>query len=111
MSDLRLTKALADVADERQRQIAREGWTEEHDDAHRRGELSFAAACYAANAATDLRTPPRSEAIRLKCSAIPPYHMWPWDISWWKPRSPREDLVRAAALILAEIERIDRIAE
>lgn len=33
---------------------------------------------------------------------------WPWGSSWWKPKDPRRDLVRAGALILAEIERIDR---
>ncbi|ECW2960719.1 hypothetical protein F3X75_02065 [Salmonella enterica subsp. enterica] len=27
---------------------------------------------------------------------------------WWKPSSPRRDLVKAGALILAEIERGDR---
>jgi len=29
---------------------------------------------------------------------------------WWKPKGPRRDLIRAAALIVAEIERIDRRA-
>ncbi|AKQ30008.1 TPA: hypothetical protein JI225_05075 [Acinetobacter baumannii] len=28
--------------------------------------------------------------------------------SYWKPKSPRQDLVRAAALLIAEIERLDR---
>lgn len=27
---------------------------------------------------------------------------------WWKPTNRRRDLVKAAALILAEIERLDR---
>lgn len=36
--------------------------------------------------------------------------VWPWDESWWKPTTPRRDLVKAAALILAEIERLDRMA-
>ena len=40
--------------------------------------------------------------------AIPYY--WPWDPAWWKPIDPRCDLVKAGALILAEIERIDRAA-
>ena len=34
--------------------------------------------------------------------------LWPWAASWWKPKNRRRDLVRAAALIVAEIERIDR---
>ena len=32
-----------------------------------------------------------------------------WGLDWLKPKSPRRDLVRAAALIVAEIERLDRI--
>lgn len=40
-----------------------------------------------------------------------PTTVWPWDWAWWKPKNPRRDLVRAAALIIAEIERLDRAAE
>jgi hypothetical protein len=29
---------------------------------------------------------------------------------WWKPTNRRRDLVKAGALILAEIERLDRAA-
>jgi hypothetical protein len=36
--------------------------------------------------------------------------MWPWARQWWKPTGARRDLVKAAALLLAEIERIDRAA-
>ena len=34
--------------------------------------------------------------------------VWPWDRQWWKPKSRRRNLVRAAALLIAAIERIDR---
>lgn len=33
---------------------------------------------------------------------------WPFETSWWKPKNTRSDLIRAAALIVAEIERFDR---
>ncbi|BCR41623.1 hypothetical protein KHAB170019_24460 [Acinetobacter baumannii] len=33
---------------------------------------------------------------------------WPFADTFWKPKSPRQDLVRAAALLIAEIERLDR---
>jgi hypothetical protein len=33
---------------------------------------------------------------------------WPWSQDWWKPTNPRRDLVKAGALIAAEIERLDR---
>jgi hypothetical protein len=36
--------------------------------------------------------------------------LWPWATAWWKPRDRRRNLVRAAALVLADIERIDRAA-
>ena len=34
---------------------------------------------------------------------------WPWDGNRWKPSTPRNDLIKAAALLIAEIERLDRI--
>lgn len=83
-----------DVLAERRRQIESEGWTPEHDDEHSLGEMAGAAACYANNAGLGRVLPPRS---------------WPWDASWWKPKDRRRDLVRAAALLLAEIERLDRL--
>ncbi|MFP3428780.1 hypothetical protein SB781_03420 [Paraburkholderia sp. SIMBA_061] len=89
-----LGDAARDVIIERQRQMSVEGWTPEHDDEHEIGELARAAACYAANAT----------GFRLQSRV----NIWPWDKAWWKPTTPRRDLVKAAALILAEIERIDR---
>ncbi|HHG5326055.1 TPA: hypothetical protein ACPWPG_001447 [Pseudomonas aeruginosa] len=35
---------------------------------------------------------------------------WPWDEQWWKPSTARRDMVKACALALAEIERLDRAA-
>jgi hypothetical protein len=105
-----LTKAAQDVLAERARQINVEGWTQEHDDEHGNGELAFAAACYAHQASArawvlrDL-----SDGAERYTSDEPP-NEWPdsWDASWWRPKNPRRDLVRAAALLLAEIERLDR---
>lgn len=91
--------AIAAITAERCRQIEVEGWAPEHDDAHGGGEMAAAAAAYAFSAATAGRY-----------YAADPLGFWPWDPSSWKPKSPREDLVRAGALIIAEIERIDRAA-
>ena len=93
--------AVADVLLERKRQIEVEGWTLDHDDQHPAGSLARAALCYAFAAS---RT---HYSIRF----VPP-RFWPesWHFRWWKPKNPRRDLVRAAALIIAEIERIDRHA-
>ncbi len=88
--------AILDVASERQRQMSIEGWTSEHDDAYQNSELADAAACYAINA--------HNQGFST------PAH-WPWDPEWWKQSGARRDLVKAGALILAEIERIDRAAK
>lgn len=88
--------ALSEVATERLRQVLVEGFTASHDDEHVNGELADAAACYALNAALPVPKLP------------PPY--WPWARSWWKPATRRDDLVKAAALLVAEIERLDRLS-
>lgn len=88
------TSAASDVLAERQRQITQEGWTSERDDQYIHGDLPSAAAAYAMYAAGD--TEPN--ILRL----------WPWESKWWKPTNPRRSLVKAAALLLAEIERLDR---
>ena len=35
---------------------------------------------------------------------------WPWDAAWWKPATRQRNLVKATALIVAEIERNKRAA-
>jgi len=103
--------ALDDIAAERRRQIEVEGWTPEHDDRHERGEMLRAAICYATNAivrATLLAEgKPASFVDKASRSAGVPAS-WPWDHGWWKPTDARRNLVKAGALILAEIERLDR---
>ena len=90
--------AWVDVLTERQRQQDAEGWTPEHDDAYQAGDLATAASCYAFHAGNHSRQAPRH---------LPP-PAWPWAKTWWKPTDPRRALVKAGALILAEIERLDR---
>ncbi|WP_185185474.1 ead/Ea22-like family protein [Klebsiella variicola] len=90
-----VTAAAAAVLAERKRQVAAEGWTSGHDDEYEHGELADAAGCYALS----------SELF--DCAGEPP-RPWPWPDEWWKPTNRRRDLVKAGALILAEIERLDR---
>lgn len=99
----RQMNGIESIAAERKRQIEAEGWTAEHDDAHDSGEMAIAAAIYAAPGARDGL--PAGERPRSK---ILPF--WPWSSDWYKPKSRREDLVRAGALIAAEIDRLDRAA-
>jgi hypothetical protein len=86
---------VAAVAAERERQVTQEGHTDEHDDAHDGGELAHAAAALAV-ACIDKGTG---------------WGFWPWDDASWKPRDRRSNLVRAGALIAAEIDRLDRAAQ
>jgi hypothetical protein len=110
-----MERVIADIAAERRRQVEAEGWTPEHDDQHGDGSMAVAAACYAmfasvSDAARAATTLPAS--LTAKGADIPGWSawlsIWPWDRSWWKPKDRRRDLVRAAALIVAEIERLDR---
>ena len=80
------------IAAERQRQIDVEGWTPEHDAEHDRGELADAAHRY----------------LSTYCE-VPSDADWPWEPGAWKPSSnPVQNLVRAGALIAAEIDRLQR---
>ena len=109
------------IAAERARQIAQEGWTAEHDDDHCDSEMAVAAACYAlpkqrrrekiayiemdaARGCSDPAIPYRVKK-RIPCG-------WPWDAEWWRPvpKDRIRELVKAGALIAAEIDRLKRAA-
>lgn len=86
--------AVGDVVVERARQVYRKGWTYKHDDdEHINNELALAAAS-------------------LACQSYLPGHaeqLWPWD--GIKDKGHRQNCVRAAALLIAEIERLDRASQ
>lgn len=101
-----LTEAARDVLAERQRQINVEGWEPERDDTYQYGELASAAASYAQCAGLQGEGATTENAFKT-----PFVENWPWSEDWWKPSTePRRNLVKAGALILAEIERLDRAA-
>ena len=90
------------IDEERKRQIEVEGWTKEHDAEHTNEALALAAACYA------IPSVQRSYTYDPILKARIP-EFWPWDIKWWKP-SPEDrikELVKAGALIAAEIDRLN----
>lgn len=93
-----LSPAMLAIAAERRRQIEVEGWSPDNDDAHPIGELALAGAGYA------MVPTRRSRAEDLSV----PSTVWPWSINWWKPVDNRRDLVKAGALIVAELEKHDR---
>lgn len=82
------------VLGERHRQATVEGFDHARDDQNMGSEMAQAAACYALE------------------SAVPHYGRapmgWPWASMWWKPSTPRRNLEKAGALILAELDRLIR---
>lgn len=97
---------LADIAAERLRQIDVEGFSADHDDEHGDGEMAKAAALYSYRASGDGH---HAAGMRYAAHGRAPAD-WPFSALWWKPTDRRRDLVKAAALIVAEIERLDRAA-
>lgn len=89
-----MTDPIQDILHERERQISVEGFDTETHGRHTEGRLSKAAACYLL-IDSNLR------------GAIA--NLWPFHRLWWKPTDKRRNLVKAGALIVAEIERLDRI--
>jgi hypothetical protein len=83
------------IENERDRQYTVECFTDEHDDGWTHGELARAAAYYAT---------PCTWRDRL------PNLLWPWLSKWFKPtpENRQRELIKAAALIVAEIERLSR---
>lgn len=106
------SQALMDIEYERYRQTTTasggEGWTEGHDDEHTDGSLAQAAAAYALYSSVDSTTRDDQSYRDVVLEDV-----WPdsWEPRWLKPKDRRSDLVRAGALIVAEIERLDRLRE
>lgn len=84
-----------EIKEERKRQIEVEGFTAEHDNQYNY-QLLYAASCYILTSTVD--------EIKDKECVGP----WPWDWKWWKPTTRRRNLIKAAALIVAHIEKLDR---
>ncbi|HEI8707160.1 TPA: hypothetical protein SLG25_003793 [Citrobacter freundii] len=90
---LSLSPATSDVLAERQRQTSVKGYTKQQDDTYIEGELAAAAISYIEPLAAE--------------------EYWPadWHDDSFKPSDYRRNLVKACALLIAEIERIDRQTE
>lgn len=93
------------IVEERQRQIVEEGWTAQHDDRHQDGEIIGAAISYAIAGIYPEGTDGAEYNLKNRIK-----YWWPnrWDWGWWKPKSRITNLVRAGALISAEIDRLLR---
>lgn len=84
---------LAEVAAERQRQIAVEGWTSDHDDRSDHRELVAAGLAYLDPKNQSRKRPPKG---------------WPWERQWWKAKGYRRNFIRGMALLVANIEQRGR---
>lgn len=84
------------IVRERLRQVTVEGYQPEHDEQYTGRELAWAAFCYIDRALSDNSSNP-----------VPP-QAWPWDARYWKPDGPVRMLVKAGALIAAELDRLMR---
>jgi hypothetical protein len=102
------------IAAERRRQVEVEGWTSGHDAEHGTAELVDAAACYLM--APRLPVPIRhAVVISHGPDAGQPWtpERWPWEPRAWKPvpNDRVRELVKAGALIAAEIDRLTAAAQ
>ncbi|WP_395739289.1 hypothetical protein [Prosthecobacter sp.] len=97
------------IKEERQRQIKEEGWTPEHDDGHDCGQMGNAAAIYAL-ASSYLSSGNDLNETWTQMIDERLMRFWPWEPEWLKisPDAVR-NLTKAGALIVAEIDRIQRL--
>lgn len=93
------------ITEERKRQIEKEGWSESHDAEHSDMSLAVAGASYALHAASAHTGEHFSWGDIFRECAL---KVWPFDREWFKPtpEDPIRQLVKAGALIAAEIDRI-----
>ena len=74
--------------------------TASHDDTHQHAEIASAGRCYLGHAIGLAYGMPRQTSVPRE---------WPWERTAWKPsETPIHDLVKAGALIAAEIDRLLR---
>ncbi len=97
---------LAEILDERMKQIAK-GFTPEHDDAHLHGELAQAAATLALSAVAN-----HSDELHMSAPIGFPGYMavaWPlMDADISPDKTVRQFCIAGIAMLLAEVERLDR---
>jgi len=105
------------IAEERQRQIQKLGYNEEHDEMETAFQLSGAAAMYIANAINiDWREHSHyddlGDCVRFQCRQIDTNEWkeeWPWDDRDGRNKSDvMTSLITAGALIAAEIDRLNK---
>ena len=99
MNNMERDMILSEIDAERQRQITKHDYDAAHDATHVDGELAMAAASYALANTTFTQT----------AENVWPFRDHDTGLIGYKPRSRHANLIRAAALIVAEIERLDAV--
>jgi hypothetical protein len=93
-----------ELLNERRRQVEGEGWTHASDDRQTDGQLAYAATAYVFSAAYQQGVAPKNHEDG-------PLAWWPFPLQHFRgDDTSRRALVKAGALIIAEIERLDRAA-
>jgi hypothetical protein len=99
-------KVAGELFEERVRQQIGEPYTADRDDEYLHGQLENAALTYLQYGRDDGRFKV-AQAYQAEGEAPA---SWPWEAQFWKPSSRRRMLVKAGALVIAAIERLDREA-
>lgn len=102
--EMKMKTGIELIADERQRQITKEGWTLEHDKEHDEGALREGALCYLARELEEnaIWNPIPERMLRETADLF-----WPWRGEFEiKPTTLERNLVKAGALIAAELDRL-----
>jgi hypothetical protein len=89
------------ISIERQRQISKEGYTQQHDDERSGGTLVTAAIAYAIAAQRQFHLG------KIDLDFVREMY-WPFEARSWKPKDQIHNLTVAGALIAAEIDRLQR---
>lgn len=95
-----ITPGVAAINAERDRQVLVEGYDASHDAGHTT-DLVKAAASYLLHAIT-----PKDPGWMWAHNAS--IGLWPWDRDYYKPKTIREDLVRAGAMIAAALDALPK---
>ena len=105
---MKLTKGTMLIAIERNHQIKDEGYTTEHDDHNCSADMAVAGACYVLDMASKWSGQHATWQNHYEEEAL---LLWPCEKTQWNPTpdDPIRQLVKAGALIAAEIDRLDGV--
>ena len=100
------------IAIERARQITDEGWSREHDLHYTNNELVHAAMSYLKPVKETVKKTVQTGDLAdpfFNTYTVETEKDWPFDPMWWKPTPDDrvKELVKAGALIAAEIDRLN----